>query len=39
LLIFSFDSYRVSFIGAGVLVFASFLLLLTVRAPKIVRAV
>jgi maltose/moltooligosaccharide transporter len=37
LLISGFDSYRVSFIGAGVLVFASFLLLLTVRAPRVVR--
>src|SRR5213593_3195772 len=34
ILIGSFDSYRASFIGAAVLVFVSFLLLLTVRAPR-----
>lgn len=37
ILIGNFDSYRASFVGAAVLVFVSFLLLLTVRAPKAVR--
>jgi len=35
ILIGSFDSYRASFVGAAVLVFVSFLLLLTVRAPRL----
>jgi len=39
ILIGNFSSYRASFIGASVLVFISFLLLLTVRAPKVARAV
>ncbi|HEY7623768.1 MAG TPA: MFS transporter [Candidatus Limnocylindria bacterium] len=34
ILIANFDNYRVSFIGAAVLVFVAFLLLLTVRAPR-----
>ena len=34
ILIGGFDSYRASFIGAAFLVFVSFLLLLTVRAPR-----
>jgi maltose/moltooligosaccharide transporter len=38
ILIGNFDSYRASFVGAGVLVFIAFLLLLTVRAPKVARA-
>ena len=38
ILIGNFDSYRASFIGASVLVFISFLLLLTVRAPRVPRA-
>jgi MFS family permease len=33
ILIDGFDSYRASFVGAAVLIFVSFLLLLTVRAP------
>jgi Na+/melibiose symporter-like transporter len=37
ILIGNFDSYRASFVGAAVLVFIAFLLLLTVRAPKVVR--
>ena len=37
ILIGNFDSYRASFVGAAVLVFVAFLLLLTVRAPKVVR--
>src|SRR5439155_1003716 len=37
ILIGSFDSYRASFVGAAVLVFVAFLLLLTVRAPRVVR--
>ncbi|OLD11222.1 MAG: hypothetical protein AUJ06_00770 [Chloroflexi bacterium 13_1_40CM_3_70_6] len=37
-LIGGFDSYRASFIGAAALVFLSFLLLLTVRAPHAPRA-
>jgi maltose/moltooligosaccharide transporter len=37
ILIGNFDSYRASFIGAAILVFVAFLLLLTVRAPKVVR--
>ena len=35
ILIGGFDSYRASFVGAAVLVFISFLLLLTVHPPKI----
>jgi maltose/moltooligosaccharide transporter len=38
ILIVGFDSYRASFIGAGVLVLLSFVLLLTVRAPRLSRA-
>jgi len=34
-LIGGFDSYRASFIGAAALVFVSFLLLLSVRAPRV----
>jgi maltose/moltooligosaccharide transporter len=34
ILIGNFDSYRASFIGAAVLVFVAFLLLLTVRPPR-----
>jgi MFS family permease len=34
ILIGGFDSYRASFVGAAVLVFVSFLLLLTVRPPR-----
>jgi maltose/moltooligosaccharide transporter len=37
ILIGNFDSYRASFVGAAVLVFVAFLLLLTVRAPRVVR--
>ena len=37
ILIGGFDSYRASFVGAAVLVFFSFLLLLTVRAPHVQR--
>ena len=37
ILIGNFDSYLASFVGAGVLVFVAFLLLLTVRAPRVVR--
>ena len=37
ILISGFDSYRASFVGAAVLVFFSFLLLLTVRAPHVQR--
>jgi len=37
ILIGGFDSYRASFIGAAALVFLSFLLLLTVRAPHVSR--
>ena len=37
ILIGGFDSYRASFVGAAVLVFLSFLLLLTVRAPHVQR--
>ena len=36
-LIGGFGSYRASFIGAGVLVFVAFLLVLTVRAPHVSR--
>jgi predicted MFS family arabinose efflux permease len=39
ILIGNFDSYRASFIGAAVLVLIAFLLLLTVRAPKVIRSV
>jgi MFS family permease len=37
ILIGSFESYRASFVGAAFLVFVAFLLLLTVRAPRVVR--
>jgi Na+/melibiose symporter-like transporter len=37
ILIGGFDSYRASFVGAGVLVFLSFLLLLTVHPPRVTR--
>ena len=37
ILIGNFDSYRASFVGAAALVFIAFLLLLTVRAPRVVR--
>ena len=38
-LIGGFDSYRASFVGAAVLVFLSFLLLLTVHPPRVARTV
>lgn len=38
ILIGNFESYRASFVGAAFLVFVSFLLLLTVRAPRVTRA-
>lgn len=37
ILIGNFNSYRASFVGAAALVFVAFLLLLTVRAPRVVR--
>ena len=38
ILIGGFDSYRAAFVGAAVLIFVAFLLLLTVRAPHIPRS-